>query len=196
MTPRSLGTLPQPEEQVLQRWKEWKTTLTRENSPPLCQLIWHLTSLTLGDTITNGVSATVYAVGHQDHRITQLICVNSRLAKKNLTKPRLELFPGHMALNMVMNAHTSLSAISHTAHCWLDWTVLPIRLQKKCRRSSNTIKSSGTTFQLRQSSRTGKSRRECCEQPLLEIRPNLVEWSIQMATQHDIRVYNWNYGRS
>ena len=43
-----------------------------------------------------GVSAAVYTIVHQDQDVTQqLVCAKTRLAKKNLTIPRLELVTGH-----------------------------------------------------------------------------------------------------
>lgn len=62
-----------------------------------------------GDTSGSGISSAVYAVITQASAvITQasgvskgLIAAKSRLAKKNLTIPRLELVAAHMAANLV-----------------------------------------------------------------------------------------------
>lgn len=46
-------------------------------------------------------------------------------AKRNLTIPRLELVAGHMAVNLITNVQSALSAYPNTVHCWLDSTVAP-----------------------------------------------------------------------
>ena len=52
-----------------------------------------------------GVSTAVYAVVHQKSGVNHgLIAANSRLAKKSLTMPRLELVSAHLAANLAMNA--------------------------------------------------------------------------------------------
>ena len=65
-----------------------------------------LTAVTLhafGDASKLGVSAAVYAVVEQESGTTQgLVCAKSRLAKQNLTIPRLELVAAHMATNLVV----------------------------------------------------------------------------------------------
>ena len=66
----------------------------------------------------------MYAVIHQVQGITQqLVCAKSRLAKKNLTIPRLELVTGHMAVNFVTNVQVAFNVLPLEAHCWLDSTV-------------------------------------------------------------------------
>ena len=57
-----------------------------------------------GDASSQGVSAAVYAVTKQSSGDTQmLVAAKSRLAKRGLTIPRLELIAGHMAINFVTN---------------------------------------------------------------------------------------------
>ena len=118
--------LPGP---LLKRWKDWSSTLTENLTVPRTLAPYHQPILSLslhafGDASAKGVSAAVYAVVHQDQWITQrLICAKSRLAKKNLTIPRMELVAGHMAVNLVTNVQAALSHLPHKAHCWLDSTV-------------------------------------------------------------------------
>ena len=118
--------LPGP---LLKRWKHWNSTLTENLTVPRTLAPYHqaISSLELhafGDASAKGVSAAVYAVVHQDQGITQqLVCAKSRLAKKNLTIPRLELVAGHMAVNLVTNVQAALNLQPHEAHCWLDSTV-------------------------------------------------------------------------
>ena len=77
-----------------------------------------------GDASTRGVSAAVYAVVRQENGITQgLVCSKSRLAKRNLTIPRLELVAGHMAINLATNVQLAIDLYPVSVHCWLDSTV-------------------------------------------------------------------------
>ena len=118
--------LPRP---LLKRWKAWCGALTQNLTVPRALVPYHqpISSLVFhafGDASSKGVSAAVYAVVHQDQGITQqLVCSKSRLAKKNLTTPRLELVAGHMAVNLVTNVQAALNFLPHEAHCWLDSTV-------------------------------------------------------------------------
>ena len=62
-----------------------------------------------------GVSPAVSAVVTQDSGVTQgLVTAKSRLAKQELTIPRLELVSGHMAANL---------ALATNIQCWLASTV-------------------------------------------------------------------------
>lgn len=154
--------LPGP---LLKRWKEWNATLTENFTAPRALSPYHqpILSLTLhafGDASAKGVSAAVYAVVQQDQGLTQqLICAKSRLAKKNLTIPRLELVAGHMAVNLVTNVQAALSSLPHTAHAGLTqrWRSTGSRVKgsiddsfrTECIRSNNMNKSSGITSQLK-----------------------------------------------
>ena len=62
-----------------------------------------------GDTSGSGILSAVYAVITQASGVSKgLIAAKSRLAKKNLTIPRLELVAAHMAANLVDNVRTAL----------------------------------------------------------------------------------------
>jgi hypothetical protein len=62
-----------------------------------------------GDASSKGVCAVVYAVVHQQEEVTQgLVCAKSRIAKRNLTIPRLELIAGRIAVNLVINVNAAL----------------------------------------------------------------------------------------
>ena len=77
-----------------------------------------------GDASSNGVCAVVYAVVKQEDGVIQgLVCSKSRLAKRNLTIPRLELISGHMTVNLATNVQQALTSHPATVHCWLDSTV-------------------------------------------------------------------------
>ena len=70
--------------------------------------------------------AAVYAVVQQESGTVQdLVAAKSRLAKTNLTIPRLELVAGHMAVNLAVNVRNALEEfrVAENIQCWLDSTV-------------------------------------------------------------------------
>ena len=123
--------LPGP---LLKRWEDWNSALTENLTVPQTLAPYHqpISSLRLhafGDASAKGVSAAVYAIVHQDQGVTQqLVCAKSRLAKKNLTIPRLELVAGHMAVNLVTNVQAALNFLPLETHCWLDSTVVTLQI--------------------------------------------------------------------
>ena len=111
-------------ERVKRNWDEWqdamgeKFTIQRSLAPYFEQLtavILH----GLGDASKLGASAVVYAVVEQESGTTQgFVCAKSRLAKQNLTKPRLELVAAHMATNLVANVERALDIVNvSSVHC-------------------------------------------------------------------------------
>lgn len=80
---------------------------------------------TFGDASRQGVAATVVAVVRQSSGISKgLVASKSRLAKKNLTIPRLELVSAHMASNLVDNVRQALEVFPvKQVFRWLDSTV-------------------------------------------------------------------------
>jgi hypothetical protein len=71
-----------------------------------------------GDASSKGVCAVVYAVVHQQEKVTQgLVCAKSCIAKRNLTVLRLELIAGYMAVNLVINVKTALTTPNIHIHC-------------------------------------------------------------------------------
>ena len=79
-----------------------------------------------GDASGRGVCAAVYAVVKQASGVSQgLVTAKSRLAKQNLTIPRLELVSGHMAVTLITNVHQALEGLTLATkdHCWLDSSV-------------------------------------------------------------------------
>ena len=79
-----------------------------------------------GDASIVGVSAVLYAVVKQASGTSQgLIASKSRLAKKGLTIPRLELVACHMAFNLLANARKALSRLPlGDSYAWTDSTVV------------------------------------------------------------------------
>ena len=70
-------------------------------------------------------SATVFAVVQQPSGSNQgLLTAKSRLSKKGLTIPRLELVSGHMAANLVHNVKKALEGFPvNRVVGWLDSSV-------------------------------------------------------------------------
>ena len=53
------------------------------------------------------------------------MAAKSRLAKTNLTIPRLKLIAGHMAVNLAVNVRNALEGfrMAENVYCWLDSSV-------------------------------------------------------------------------
>ena len=77
------------------------------------------------DTSGTGTAAAVYAVVHQESGIDQgLVAGKTRLAKKGLTIPSLELVSMHMAANLVDNVRNTLEGCAvGCVYGWSDSTV-------------------------------------------------------------------------
>ncbi len=86
-----------------QEWRSWEEAIPELVTLPrsIAQFQQKINSVTLhafGDASNKGVSAAVYSVVDQPSGTTQtLVAAKSRLAKRNLTIPRLELISAHMA---------------------------------------------------------------------------------------------------
>ena len=67
----------------------------------------------------------MYTVVYQESGMHQgLLAAKVRLAKKGLTKPRLELISAHMAANLVDNARSTLEGyVMRSVYGWTDSTV-------------------------------------------------------------------------
>ena len=78
-----------------------------------------------GDAGSKDNSAAVYAVTHKSSGITQgLVASKSRLAKKSLTIPKLELVAGHMATNLEDKLKEALKGFPiGSVYGWLDSSV-------------------------------------------------------------------------
>lgn len=78
-----------------------------------------------GGASRNGVVTSVYAVVYQASGTNRgLVAARSRLAKRELTIPRLELVAGHMAVNLVANVREALIGFPVKLFCcWLESSV-------------------------------------------------------------------------
>ncbi len=128
----------QIEGDLAERWKVWEESVPIGETVPRSLVPYHekMKSMSLhafGDASNKGVCATVYAVVEQPSGTTQtLVAAKSRLAKKGLTIPRLELIGAHMATNLISNVHEALeNGLVIHLHCWLDSTVVLYWLQDK-----------------------------------------------------------------
>lgn len=67
----------------------------------------------------------MYAIARQASGVSQgIVAAKSRLSKRGLTIPRLELVAGHMAVNLVDNLRRALQGFPVVSmYCWLDITV-------------------------------------------------------------------------
>ncbi|XP_068671446.1 uncharacterized protein [Montipora foliosa] len=119
--------IPEDLSMQFQRWEESlpaEVTTSRPIAPyreAVCSLELHA----FGDASTYGVGAAVYSIVRQRGGITQtLVTAKARLAKKDLTIPRLELVSAHMAANLVINVRNALKDLPEpTVYGWLDSTV-------------------------------------------------------------------------
>jgi hypothetical protein len=108
------------------RWSLWEqallavVTVPRPIAPyrePITDIHLH----GFGNVSKQGVCASVYALTKQDSGDTQmLVAAKSRLARRGLTIPRLELVAGHMAVNLTKAIGKEKVT---QQHCWLDSTV-------------------------------------------------------------------------
>jgi hypothetical protein len=112
------------------RWLKFEKSLPERISIPRPLAPYHqpVDSAELhvfGDASTEGVGTVVYSVVRQAEGVTtSLVAAKSRLAKKNLTVPRLELVSAHMSANLVTNAKNALIELpTPEIFGWLDSTV-------------------------------------------------------------------------
>ena len=118
-----------PERQKL-RWIKWVKSLPErvviERSIPIAESdIRFVDLLPFGDASQDGAAAFVYAVVWQESEQSQgLKTAKSRLAKRGLAIPGLELVAGHMAANRIDNVKKALQSypIRHV-HVWLGSSV-------------------------------------------------------------------------
>ena len=122
--------------EIKNAWENWERMLTGKVEVPRSLVeyreeILSIDLCTFGDASSKGNSAAVYTVTQQSSGITQgLVTSKSRLAKKSLTTPRLELVAGHMATNLVDKLKEALKGFPiGSAYCWLDSSVALHRIK-------------------------------------------------------------------
>ena len=112
------------------KWSIWEQHLPNRISTPRSLVKYQepiddIGIHTFGDVSGQGVAATVVAVVRQASGTSKsLVASKSRLAKKNLTTPYLELVSAHMASNLVDNVRQALKGFPvKKVFGWLDSTV-------------------------------------------------------------------------
>ena len=101
-------------------WHQWLRKLPDEIAFPrsITNLQLSLTEIKLhgfGDASKKRCSAAIYCVVRQgEHTSQSLLASKSRIAKKELTIPRLELVAAHMVTNLVENVRRALEGYNIT----------------------------------------------------------------------------------
>ena len=121
------------DESLQKRWQKWE-----EETPSEYTVSRSVTSQqeeirvkksvelhAFSDASMTGVGAAIYSVVHQPSgSCQQLVATKSRLAKKSLSIPRLELVGAHMATNLLINIRNALDNIpTPQLFGWVDSTV-------------------------------------------------------------------------
>ena len=98
------------------------THLAKWHQEPVCI---HFELHSFGVASTKGVGAAVYAVVKQPSGTTQqLVAAKSRLAKRNLSVPQLELVAAHVATNLLENVCSALpKKLQPTKFACVDSTI-------------------------------------------------------------------------
>ena len=113
------------------KYRAWEETLPKAVTIPRALLTYREPIETaelhaFGDASTVGVSTAVYAVLKQSTGISKhLVAAKSRLAKRGLTIPRLELVAAHMSVNLLVNTRRALGdqLLTPKLYAWTDSTV-------------------------------------------------------------------------
>ena len=116
--------------ELLNEFKNWENSLPDEIEVPrsIAKYSERVESIVLqgfGDASKHGISAAVYTIAHQKSGSNvKLLVAKSRLAKKDLSIPRLELVAGHLVANMLESTSTALVGIRISGgYAWLDSSV-------------------------------------------------------------------------
>ena len=122
------GVVPLP---IKQEWDKWKldieTKVEIPRSIPLKQESVAMVDLRVfGDASVLGCCPAAYVVVYQPSSVNQgLIASKSRLSKRDMTIPRLELTAAHMATNLAANIKEALPSQNiRSVTCWTDSTVV------------------------------------------------------------------------
>ena len=107
------------------KWRKWKQGLPEHVNAPR-NVVKHEGKIlsidlhTFGDSSGKGVPAATFAVADQPSATNQgLVTEKSRLGKKGLTIPHLELVAGHISTNQVLNVKEVLGGFSRRKCLWL-----------------------------------------------------------------------------
>ena len=113
------------------KWEKWKTDTVNKVEIPrsLTLKLEPISSVDLyifGDAGILGYCAVAYAVVSQLTKVNQgLVASKSKLSKKDITIPRLELITAHMAANLATNIKAALKDLNiRSVIGWTDSTVV------------------------------------------------------------------------
>ena len=116
---------------IKQKWDKWKldieTKVEIPRSIPLNQESFTMVDLhVFGDASALGCCAAAYVVVYQPSNVNQgLIASKSRLSKRDMTIPKLELIAAHMATNLAVNIKEALPSQNiRSATYWTDNIVI------------------------------------------------------------------------
>ena len=115
-------------ESLSKQWKKWQMQLPESISVPRCVSLKAVKDMQLhgfGDASKDGCCVAIYVVASDGVETRQgLLTSKARVAKKNLTIPRLEFISGQIVANMLENTRNILKRYPVTScHGWLDSTV-------------------------------------------------------------------------
>ena len=121
------ASLPEPQAAEYGRWvKELPRRVTVPRAVTTQrEAVEEIELHTFGDASGKGVCAALYAIVKQgDDTNVGLVAARARLAKQDLSIPRLELVSARMAANLMMNVQQALDGMPVTrTYGWLDSTV-------------------------------------------------------------------------
>ena len=116
--------------ELINEFKNWEKALPDEIEVPraITKHAEGVESIVLhgfSDASKQGISAAVYAIVNQNTGSNAgLLVAKSRLAKKDLSIPRLELVAGHLLANMLESTTTALTGMPISgSYAWLDSSV-------------------------------------------------------------------------
>ena len=117
-------------QEIQNKWVEWvngrNIKIEIPRSIRMRETITNIDIHLFGDASINGVCTIAYAVIYQPNKIgLDLITSKSRLAKINLTIPRLELIAAQMSANLSQNIKNALNNQNvRNFYAWSDSTVV------------------------------------------------------------------------
>ena len=124
-------------QEIENKWVKWVNGLNIKIEIPrsisIRETITNIDIHLFSDASINGVCTVAYAVIYQPNKISQgLITSKSRLAKRNLTIPRLELIAAQMSANLSQNTKTAFNNQNvRNFYAWSGSTVLLHWLEDK-----------------------------------------------------------------
>ena len=127
-------------QEIENKWVKWVNGLNIKIKIPrsisIRKTITNIDIHLFSDVSINGVCTVAYAVIYQPNKVSQgLITSKSRLAKRNLTIPRLELIAAQILANLSQNIKNALNNQNvKKFYVWSDSTVVLQWLKEKdCR---------------------------------------------------------------